>query len=415
MRPTRPLASPDPLVAASTATSRTLALLARRRTGGARGRRVVGDVFARNALLIIYISGLLAIGFGPWFARSNIRRSCRSTPGGSPMAAGHPCRLHRHVGALTVGLLVVPPLVDQARSCDRIPSSSSGAYHPHAYGLLTHRITLEEAVRAAPSSSGNAMDTVATAVTNVVGGLFAFLTVFVLTFYLLLESDTLFAAFARLFPRDNRPRVKEAARKISTKVSAWLNGQLILAGTIGASAAVGLYLLGVPYFYVLALTAAFGEMIPVVGPILAAVPAVLIALTVSPKTALFVMIFFIVQQQVENHLLVPKVMERQVGVTAVTVIVALLIGGAALGITGAILASFRNPPSARAGAVGRRDRCRRAVDRRSPQRLALVLRRDSEEAAEARPCGERPPFAVIGWHVYTSRGTHRPACSAISR
>jgi len=141
-----------------------------------------------------------------------------------------------------------------------------------------------------------------------------------------------------LFPSDNRPRVKEAARKISTKVSAWLNGQLILAGTIGASAAVGLYLLGVPYFYVLALTAAFGEMIPVVGPILAAVPAVLIALTVSPKTALFVMIFFIVQQQVENHLLVPKVMERQVGVTAVTVIVALLIGGALLGITGAILA-----------------------------------------------------------------------------
>jgi predicted PurR-regulated permease PerM len=69
---------------------------------------------------------------------------------------------------------------------------------------------------------------------------------------------------------------------------------------------VGLYLLGVPYFYVLALTAAFGEMIPVVGPILAAVPAVLIALTVSPKTALFVMIFFIVQQQLENHLLVPR-------------------------------------------------------------------------------------------------------------
>lgn len=79
-------------------------------------------------------------------------------------------------------------------------------------------------------------------------------------------------------------------------------------------------------------------MIPVVGPVLAAVPAVLVALTVSPKTGLFVMIFFIVQQQVENHLLVPKVMERQVGVTAVTVIVALLIGGALLGITGAILA-----------------------------------------------------------------------------
>ena len=96
--------------------------------------------------------------------------------------------------------------------------------------------------------------------------------------------------------------------------------------------------LGVPYFYVLALLAAFGEMIPVVGPIFSAVPAVLVALTVSPQTALFVLIFFLLQQQVENHLLVPKIMERQVGVSAVIVIVALLVGGSLLGILGAILA-----------------------------------------------------------------------------
>jgi predicted PurR-regulated permease PerM len=94
----------------------------------------------------------------------------------------------------------------------------------------------------------------------------------------------------------------------------------------------------VPYFYVLALITAFGEMIPVVGPVLAAIPAVLAALTVSPQTTLFVAIFFIIQQQIENHVLVPKVMASQVGVSAVTVIVALLIGGAMLGILGALLA-----------------------------------------------------------------------------
>jgi predicted PurR-regulated permease PerM len=169
-------------------------------------------------------------------------------------------------------------------------------------------------------------------------GVLAVLTVLILTFYLLVESDTLFRAFARLFPRVERPRVEEASAEISTKISAWLSGQLILAGTIGGSSAIGLYLLGVPYFYVLALVSAVGEMIPVVGPIFAAVPAILVALTVSPKTALFVIVFFIAQQQVENHLLVPKVMERQVGVSAVTVIVALLIGGALLGIFGALLA-----------------------------------------------------------------------------
>ena len=88
----------------------------------------------------------------------------------------------------------------------------------------------------------------------------------------------------------------------------------------------------------LALIAGVGEMIPVVGPLLAAIPAIAVALSVSPSTALFVAIFFLVQQQVENHVLVPKVMERQVGVSAVVVIVALLIGGSLLGIIGAILA-----------------------------------------------------------------------------
>jgi predicted PurR-regulated permease PerM len=113
---------------------------------------------------------------------------------------------------------------------------------------------------------------------------------------------------------------------------------LILASVIGTSSAAGLYVLGVPYFYVLALIAAIGEMVPVIGPILAAVPAVLTALSISPKTAILVVIFFIVQQQIENHLLVPRIMSRQVGVSAVTVIVALLIGAAIHGIVGALIA-----------------------------------------------------------------------------
>jgi predicted PurR-regulated permease PerM len=204
-------------------------------------------------------------------------------------------------------------------------------------GLLNHPITLEEVVRAGPAP-GNAVGTVATAVTTIVGGLFGFVTILILTFYLLTESESLTAGFARLFPRVDRPRVEAAARKISGKVSAWLSGQLILAGTIGVTAAIGLYLLGVPYFYVLALLAAIGEMVPVIGPVLSAIPAVLVALSVSPRTALFVLIFLVVQQQFENHFLVPRVMARQVGVSAVTVIIALLLGGSLLGILGAVLA-----------------------------------------------------------------------------
>jgi len=86
------------------------------------------------------------------------------------------------------------------------------------------------------------------------------------------------------------------------------------------------------------LIAGIGEMIPIVGPLLASVPAIGVAFTVSPALALGVAVFFFVQQQFENHVLVPKVMERQVGVSAAAVIVALLVGGTLLGIVGAILA-----------------------------------------------------------------------------
>ncbi len=103
------------------------------------------------------------------------------------------------------------------------------------------------------------------------------------------------------------------------------------------TSAIGLGLMGVPYFYVLALISAIGEMIPMVGPILAAIPAILVAATVSPGLALGVAVFFIIQQQLENSVLVPKIMGRQVGLSAVTVIIALGIGSELLGVVGAIL------------------------------------------------------------------------------
>jgi predicted PurR-regulated permease PerM len=122
------------------------------------------------------------------------------------------------------------------------------------------------------------------------------------------------------------------------KVSAWLGGQLLLGAVIGTSSAIGLWALGVPFFYVLALISGIGELIPVVGPIVSAIPALAVAATVSLKKVLLVLIFFFLQQQLENHVLVPKIMSRQVGVSAVTVIVALLIGAELAGIIGAILA-----------------------------------------------------------------------------
>lgn len=293
---------------------------------------------ARGILLLVYVSVLFAIGLGPMVHR--IEHSLSSRNRRLPRSLAILVIYLSIVAILTlVGLSVVPPLVQQAQDLWRsLPSLLARAQDLLVRsGLLSHPITLEEAVRSGPAP-GDAVGRVATALTLVVGGIFTFVTILILTFYLLVESDTLFAGFTRLFPYGERSRVDTVAHKVSTKVSAWLNGQLILAGSIGLSGAAGLYLLGVPYFYVLALVCAVGEIIPVVGPVFAAIPAILVGLTVSPKTALFVALFMLGQQQFENHVLVPKVMERQVGVSPVVVIVALLIGGSLLGIFGAILA-----------------------------------------------------------------------------
>jgi predicted PurR-regulated permease PerM len=295
---------------------------------------------ARHALLIVYVSVLLSIGFGPvvrTIERHPVKRGDRALPRWFAILVVYLVI----VGVLTVaGFLVIPPLVDQAQELWRRLPSMLDNFQTFLIdrGLLNQRITLEEAVRSAPGSPGTAVGTVATAVGSVVGFVIAFITILILTFYLLVDSESMYSGFGRLFPRETRPRVLAASRKITAKVSAWLNGQLILAGTIGSTAAIGLYLLGVPFFYVLALTAAIGEMVPVIGPIFSAIPAILAGLSVSPRTALFVALFWIAQQQIENHLLVPKVMERQVGVSPVIVIVALLIGGSVLGILGALLA-----------------------------------------------------------------------------
>jgi predicted PurR-regulated permease PerM len=296
---------------------------------------------AAHALLLIYISMLVAIGFGPLVRaiehQQRIPVGSRRLPRWLAILVVYLAIL----GALTVvGMLVVPPLVEQGVELSaQLPDLVNRAQQFLVdRGLLEHQITLGEAVRQAPDASGTAVGTAATALAWTAKTLLGVVTVVVLTFYLLVESDALSAGFARLFARENRPRVVEASRKISLKVSAWLSGQLILAGTIGASAAIFLYLLGVPYFYVLALIAAFGEMIPIVGPFLSAIPAILAGLAVSPRAALYVAIFWLLQQQVENHLLVPKIMQRQVGVSPVIVITALLVGGSLLGIIGAVLA-----------------------------------------------------------------------------
>ena len=296
----------------------------------------------RSVLLLIYVSILLAVGFSPIVRLIERQRLLPIGPHRFPRWLAILVLYLFIIGTITaIGFLIFPPLIRQARDLwDTIPEMFERAQlWLIAKGLLSEHLTWRQVVEGADVGKGEkAVGTVVTAVTGVVGGLFGLFTILVLTFYFLIEADRLRGLLLHLFARRNRPRVDAAIRDITLKVSAWLGGQLLLGLTIGVTSAIALWLLDIPFFYVLALISGVGEMIPVVGPILSAIPAIAVAATVSLNKVLLVIVFFVVQQQFENHVLVPKLMERQVGVSAVMVIVALLIGGNLLGIPGAILA-----------------------------------------------------------------------------
>jgi predicted PurR-regulated permease PerM len=295
---------------------------------------------AREALLLIYVSALIAMGFAPIV---QIIQRPKTGSGRRIPRAFAILVIYLTIIAVVVllGLMVVPPLIDQAtrlwsdlpRYFDRFQTFLIN------YKILTHRVTIQEAVQNAPvGTGGNAVETVMVAVWGLIGGVFGVITILILSFYFLVEAESLFHYVTRFVPEPQRAKFKVASREAVMKVSAWLRAQLILAGVMGVFSAVGLGLMGEPYFYVVALIAAVGETIPIIGPIIGGITAVAVAITQSPALALKVGVYFLILHQLEANILVPKIMERRVGVSPVTVMIALLIGGAILGLIGAILA-----------------------------------------------------------------------------
>ena len=301
------------------------------------GTVILGAVLweARDALLLIYVSALIAMGFSPIV---RVLERPRRIPRWLAILGIYAVI----VGVIVlIGLLIIPPLVAQAASLSaRLPALfNSFQTFLIKHRLMVHRVTLEEAVQNAPSGAGgNAVGTVLVAISSVIGGVFGLITILILSFYLLIEAQSMFDSLIQFVPAGRRADVATAARQAVIKVSAWLRAQFVLAGVMGVFAAIGLYLLDVPYFYVIALIAAIGETIPIVGPVIGGIAAVGVAITVSPQLALMVGVYFLVLHQLEANVLVPKIMERRVGVSPVVVMVALLIGGAVWGIVGAILA-----------------------------------------------------------------------------
>lgn len=170
------------------------------------------------------------------------------------------------------------------------------------------------------------------------GGLFSAIVVLVISFYLAVQEKGVKRFLISLTPNDHQHYLSDLIDRIQSKIGGWLRGQLLLMLIIGILTYIGLTILGVKYALTLALIACLLEIVPYIGPILSAVPAVILAFFQSPILALLVIILYVVIQELENYLIYPQVMKRTVGLSPIVIIIVMLIGAKLAGIMGIILA-----------------------------------------------------------------------------
>jgi predicted PurR-regulated permease PerM len=178
-----------------------------------------------------------------------------------------------------------------------------------------------------------------------ISGIFGYIIIPVWAFYLLKDRPQLASAFDRTLPGGWRRDIWEIVRVVDRVFGQWIRGQLFLGVTVGIATFVGLLILNFvvdPVFgrfaLLLAVSAGILELLPIIGPIIAAVPAVLLALTAGPEAAVAALVLYLLVQQIENNVLVPKIQGDAVELHPSAVMFSLVVGGAIAGLLGAILA-----------------------------------------------------------------------------
>ncbi|MFH1611940.1 MAG: AI-2E family transporter [bacterium] len=237
--------------------------------------------------------------------------------------------------------MVIPPLTEQMRQLaghfpafmDRIGMGVQNWWGNYQIGTGLQAILNQVSTKLGQTTSG-----IFNTIVDLFGGLFSAIVVLVISFYLALQEKGDKEFILSLTPEIHQPYISSLIDRIQNKIGGWLRGQLLLMAIIGLLTYIGLAALGVKYALLLALIAAFLEIIPYIGPIISTIPAVILAFVQSPFLALLVLILYIVIQQLENYVIVPQVMKRTVGLNPITIIIVMLIGAKLAGILGIILA-----------------------------------------------------------------------------
>ncbi|MFN8441863.1 MAG: AI-2E family transporter [Caldilineaceae bacterium] len=252
-------------------------------------------------------------------------------------------------------LLLIPLLLNQARTItDKLPE-----YYTLLKGLLTSsnipllqlfasylpaelsldRIpTLFLSVPEDTSGSGNTIVPVAVSPTPIFSTLFLVVAIFAMAYYWMRDRDKIVYHFLLFFPSTHRDTVEKLIEEMEQTVGSFYQGQLILCAVVGGACFVAYWLVGLPYALTLGAFAFVFEAVPMIGPMLGAVPAILIALTISPTLTAEVVAINAVVQFVENNVLVPRIMGRTVGVNPILTVLAIAAFTILFGLVGALLA-----------------------------------------------------------------------------
>jgi len=187
-------------------------------------------------------------------------------------------------------------------------------------------------------SVSNVGGSVFSALSGFFGGVIAFIAVLIMTYYMVTEESGMKKFFRSIAPVKFQPYLHELITKIQVKLGGWLRGQLLLLLIVAVMSYIGLVLLGIKYALVLALFAGLLEFIPIIGSTIAAIPAAFIAFTQSPTKGILTIALFIMVQQIENNLIVPRVMKSTTGLHSIVTIIVLLVGAKVAGLLGILLA-----------------------------------------------------------------------------
>lgn len=237
------------------------------------------------------------------------------------------------------GWLLVPGLAGQAQElvagAPALVDQGEELAGPLEDTLPVEAGRIEDAVEQVVQRFGAALVSLPFTVVSVAAEMLLVLT---MSAYLLVAGPALHRFVLSFVPPARREAAAAVLAEMGRTMGGYVRAEAIVAGLVGAVTYVGLRLIGVDYPLVLALVAGLGELVPIAGPILSAVPALVVALLESPTQALLVLAFFVGLQQLESNILLPLIMRRQADIPPLLTLVALAAGAALGGIFGALLA-----------------------------------------------------------------------------